>query len=117
MAGKESERIIWILVVAIVLVFAVSSLFSMMMGYGYGGMMGPGMMGWGWMGFGWWMLIGPIVGLLFIGLIIYGIYYIFSGRLRSFEPEKRSSLDILKERYAKGEITEDEYRKMKKELE
>lgn len=118
MVGRERENIILILAVAIVIVLAVGAMFSMMGGYGYGCMMGPWMMGGGWMGFSWiWMLVGSIVSLLFIGLIIYGIYYLLTGRVRGFEPEKRSPLDLLKERYAKGEITEDEYKKMKKELE
>ena len=82
----------------------------------WGGMMGPGMMGFGGMGFSWIrMLIGILVTLLFVGLIIFGIYYIFSGRTIS-EPEKRSPLNIIKERYARGEITKKEYDQMKREL-
>ncbi|MEM2895995.1 MAG: SHOCT domain-containing protein [Candidatus Bathyarchaeia archaeon] len=117
MDEKEIGKILLIAIVVIIVIVAIGAFFSMMGGYGWSGMMGPGMMGWSWMPFGWIsMLIGTIVALLFIWLIIYGLYYILSGRGRAPEPEKRSSLDILKERCAKGEITEEEFKRMKKNL-
>lgn len=56
--------------------------------------------------------------LIFLVLIGIAIYFVVRGekwmkRGRSEE----TVLDILKKRYAKGEITEQEYEKMKKELE
>ena len=118
MAGRENEKII-LIIVAVVAVIVLGVFFFMMGGYGWGGMMGgtagPGMMGWRGMGFGW-MLIGPVFAVLFIVLIVYGVYYIFSGRGVS-EPQRSRPLDILKERYARGEITEEQYSKMKKEFE
>lgn len=54
----------------------------------------------------------PMVGI--VALIIYLI-------VRETQPqpreEKKSSIEILKERYAKGEISQEEYERMKKELE
>jgi len=51
----------------------------------------------------------PMIGWIF--LIIYLI-------VRESKGEKDSkALEILKERYARGEITDEEYQKMKKELE
>jgi putative membrane protein len=73
------------------------------------------MNGMGFMWFGWlWMVI-------FIIIILAGIYFFTSGfRQESTRPistSSTSSLEILKQRFAKGEITEEEFRKMKKEIE
>ncbi len=85
--------------------------------------MGPGMMG-GWhmgqgmMGYGYgsnWIAaaLQAILFLVFLGLIIFGAYYLISGgRPKS----SGNSLEILKERYAKGEINKEDYDRMKKEL-
>ena len=87
-------------------------------GYGGGWGMGPGMMG-GW-GMGWW---GFIPMLLFWGLIIVGVVllvkYLAQGTARKGTDSSDSSraLGILRERYARGEITEEEFGKMKRILE
>src|SRR4030066_556980 len=75
-------------------------------GYGYG-MMGPGMMG----GFGgfWFM---PIIMIVFWGLVIWGIVALVRGvSAGSTGPsaQAESALEILKRRYARGEITKQEY--------
>jgi putative membrane protein len=125
MATRESEKIILIVVVAFVIILVVGtfSMMAMMSGYGYGGygwdgmgpgFMSPGMMGWGGIGYGWWM---PIVGVVFLIVVIVGLYLVFSGYRKPEKPATGSALDILKERYAKGEITEEQYQKMKKEIE
>lgn len=57
------------------------------------------------------LVIIPMLGLIF--LLIYVV-------LRESKAEVRvakTPLEILKERYARGEITEEEYRRMKEELE
>jgi putative membrane protein len=73
------------------------------------------MYGMGFMWFGWlWVII-------FILIILAGIYFFASGfrqeNTRPASTSSTSSLEILKQRYAKGEITEEEFRKMKKEIE
>lgn len=68
----------------------------------------------GGMGFGW-MWIWTI---LFWGLVILGIVFIIQMVTRStkkYEKEE-TPLDILKKRYAKGEITREEFEKMRDEL-
>jgi putative membrane protein len=75
-----------------------------MMGYGYGPMMGFGYMG----GFMW----------LFWILIVALIYMMLrSCTKRSDSSSGEKPLDILKKRYAKGEIAKEEFDKMKKDLE
>jgi putative membrane protein len=80
----------------------------MMMGYGFSGPFG-------WLGMG----LGIIVHLAFTALVIMAAVWLFKALFRSnSQDESRSNaLEILKQRYAKGEITTDEYRLMKKELE
>ncbi len=70
------------------------------------------------MGFGgWWtMLFVPIV----LALIAYAIYYLVteSSRTgRSSRYRNRRALEILKERYARGEITGEQFLKMREDLE
>lgn len=72
----------------------------------------PGMMGWG-CGMGWpW----PVMFIFWI-VVIFGIIYFVrstvAGRGRGSE---ESALDILKKRYARGEISKDEYERMKKDI-
>ena len=86
---------------------------------GYGGWhMGPGAMG-GW-GMGW---FGGIFMLVFWVLIIVGLIFLIKwliqsskgGSGRSFSSSPRA-LDILKERYARGEIGKQEFEEKKKDL-
>jgi len=78
-------------------------------GSGYGGMMGPGMMGsYGMMGgFGW---LGMLTMLLFwigvIVLVVWGLSNLFPARQAGAEPD---ALEILKRRYARGEISREEF--------
>lgn len=95
-------------------------------GYGgYGGwQMGPGMMGWG--GGGW---FGGIFMILFWILLIVGLVFLIrwlihstrgeAGGGRPFGGDSYSSsraLDILRERYARGEIDKQEFEEKKKDL-
>lgn len=73
-----------------------------------------GSYGWGSMGFG------GIGMLLFWGLVIAGIVVLVRGLTRSDAAEtglpKKSSLDILRERYARGEIQREEFEQKKRDL-
>ena len=93
-------------------------------GYYGGWHMGPGMMygGWGYGG-GWfsflfmavfWVLI--VIGLVF--LIRWLIQASSGGRLSHFGGQTGGSkaLDILRERYAKGEIDKEHYEAMKRDI-
>jgi|Deesub1362A_J573_1020465.scaffolds.fasta_scaffold31992_1 putative membrane protein len=80
------------------------------------------MMGGQGFGFGSWGIIGMILNLLFTLLILGGIILLIYWIVKQFTPggtsleSKNKALEVLKERYAKGEISEKEYKKMKKEL-
>ncbi|MDP3296361.1 MAG: SHOCT domain-containing protein [Thermodesulfovibrionia bacterium] len=66
--------------------------------------------GWG-MGFGWIFMI------IFWGLVILGIVYLIQVVSKGTKKEDTETpLDILKKRYAKGEITKEEYERMKDDL-
>ena len=77
---------------------------------GGGGMMGPGMMG----GSGW----GWIFMLLFWGLVIWGVVALVRGAAGSgpSAPHPDSALELLKRRYARGEINKQEYEEKRRDL-
>ena len=102
--------------VALVLVVMVALALSSTMG----GMMGPGMMGrgggWTW-GFGMWL--GGVAMLVLWGALIVGailVVRLLTGGVRGGDVQA-SPLDILKRRYASGEITREQYEQMRKDLE
>lgn len=86
------------------------SLVSGGQGYGYG-MMGPWMMG----GFGWMWLM-PFFWILVLGLIIWAIVAAVSRPTESGGSSEDSALEILKRRYARGEINKEEFEAKKKDL-
>ena len=74
------------------------------------------MYGYGWgPGFGW------IVMILFWGIVIVGIVamarWVSEGRSGKTEPRERTAMEILKERYARGEIESEEFKKKSRDLE
>ena len=66
---------------------------------------------WGGMWFGW------IFWLAIIGLVVWLVINNQKKNQQNFPPGNESPLDILKKRYAKGEISKEEFEKMKKDLE
>jgi putative membrane protein len=109
----KTALIIGGIIVAILVVLPL--VFGVVSGWQYGGwgMMGPGMMG----GFGWMWLM-PIFWILILGLIIWAVVAAVrrpgesDGSARSAD----SALELLKKRYARGEIDKQEYEEKKKDL-
>jgi putative membrane protein len=78
---------------------------------------GRGMMGgWGYpYGAGWgFMFVGMLIPLLFVILVVVGAYLWLTSRREP--PESDRAFAILNERYAKGEITKEQYLEMKENL-
>lgn len=67
------------------------------------------MEGFGHMGFGW---------ILWIVVIIFGIWFIinFINKNKTGNESSESALDVLKKRYANGEISSEQFEEMKKNL-
>lgn len=110
----------WIVLLVVILLVLFAGPFMFMGGWMRGpGMMGPGMMGGQGYGYGYgFNWLGALLPLVFLGLIAFGVYYFLVGvRPTPSGPTPSSrSLEILKERYAKGEITKEEYERMRQEL-
>ncbi|AFN74033.1 hypothetical protein MROS_0792 [Melioribacter roseus P3M-2] len=67
-------------------------------------------MGFGWMGFGW------IFWLIVIAIIVYLIIKTTNQKQSENVYPKETPLEILKKRYAKGEISKEEYERIKKDI-
>jgi len=79
----------------------------------YGPMMGGHMFGYGMYGMG-----GPfmgIIGIVVLVLLGYGIYYLIKEK-GDIIGSHEAPIDILKKRYARGEITKEQYEQMKEDL-
>lgn len=77
----------------------------MMMGHGFSGPLGMG--------------FAMIIHLAFAALIIMAVIWMFKAVFRSghHAAGQTGAIEILQQRYAKGEITGEEYQRMKNELE
>ncbi len=115
------RKMAWVVVIAVAIVLVIAFVASFFFpqiygsGYGYhGGMMGPWMMG----GMG---IFGLVTGLLFLLLLIGGTVWLVQaltrggGAFPSGSPGE-TPLEILKRRYAKGEITKEQYDGMRRDL-
>ena len=81
------------------------------------------MWGWGWGGFGhaaygfpfWWLAAG--FRLVVLAAVVVGAVYL-ARHFARHGPSSRdeSALDILQKRYARGEITKEQYEEMKRNL-
>ncbi|MFO7791222.1 MAG: SHOCT domain-containing protein [Bacteroidales bacterium] len=70
-----------------------------------------GEFGHGW-GMGWWWIIGLVIVIAVIGIVVKSM----NQNTGSTQSPGKSALDILKERYAKGEIDKQEFEERKKDL-
>lgn len=114
------ESVVWVVAaIAIVLgaLFFLPMLGMGMMG-GWWPMMGGGMMGgWG-PGFGWWGLVMLIFWVFFIiGIVLLVAWVVRQLAAGAGGGGRSRALEILQERYARGEITREQYEQMRRDLE
>ena len=62
-------------------------------------------MGWGW-----------IIGLIILAFVIWLIVKVVNRKKTPDQPDNKNPQDILKERYAKGEISKEEYEEKKRTI-
>jgi len=107
---ERKSDLVWLAVVLVVLLGFLPALVWALWGGGMLGMMGM-------MGFGWGSMF--LIPLAFLVLVGVGAYYLIIEFTRAKRPalgQGNRALMILNERYAKGEITKEQYLNMKKEL-
>lgn len=119
---KNTGTVVGVILIVVLLVLLLGGVG--MMSFGGFGMMGPGMMGgYGPQGFGFgFNPIGMILSLVSWVLVIGGGVFLVVWLTRSAGSTPRttssnSALEILKERYAKGEITKEQFDAIKRDLE
>lgn len=89
-----------------------------MSGYGYFPMMGY--YGHGWGGMGWMMIFGGIFWLALLILAVFFIVWVVRGSRQGAGPapqQRSAGLKILEERYARSEISREEYLQKKADIE
>lgn len=74
---------------------------------------GTGMMAWGFFSF----LLGLVVIFLFIVVLVAAVKWLWGQKAPLVQWSGERGLDILKKRYARGEIDKEEYERIKKGIE
>jgi putative membrane protein len=69
-----------------------------------------------WDGMGWWMILGSIWMVLFWGGLIVLVIWGIKKLTQSSGGGTKNALDVAKERYARGEITREQFEQIKKDL-
>jgi uncharacterized membrane protein len=107
---EKKRNWVWLIIVLVVLIVFLPVLMWML----WGGYM-PGTMGM--MGYASGLMF--LIPIAFLVLIALGAYYLIteSRTIESVPSRGEGALEILKERYAKGEITRKQFLKMKEALE
>ena len=110
------KKMLWSIILIVPVLWPYSQALAQTGGYGGWGM-GPGMMGnWGMGGFG------GIFMMVFWILILVGLIFLIKWLIQSTSRNKgigdgeSRAIDILKERYARGEIDKDEFDSKTKDL-
>jgi len=87
---------------------------GMMGGYGYGGGYGGGFCGGFGGGIGWMGM--ALHALVWIAVIVAGVYLFRRWSHHGCCTKKNNALDVLNDRFARGEISSEEYQQRKRDL-
>ena len=103
-----------LLVILVALPMAMPYLYGCPFGYGHGGMRDPWMMG----GYG---IVSALVGVLFLAVVIGASVWLVQSLARGASggpalPRSETPLEILKRRYAAGDLTKDQFDVMKRDV-
>lgn len=66
-------------------------------------------------GMGWWMLLGSIWFVVFWGILIWFVFQLVDRRVAHRHTEDKA-LEVLRQRYARGEITREQFEEMQDHL-
>ena len=73
--------------------------------------------GYGWVGGGFWLLIGVLLLIALVVLVVWAVMHLSrTGRALTHDPSRPPPNEILRERFARGEITAQEFEDVKKAL-
>jgi putative membrane protein len=73
--------------------------------------------GYGWVGGGFWLLIGFLLLIALVVLVVWAVMHLSrTGRAAMHDPSRPTPNDILRERFARGEMTAQEFEDAKKVL-
>lgn len=62
------------------------------------------------------MMFGGIFWLLLLAVIVWFVFQLLNKNQNTDNTKSESAMDILNKRYAKGEVTKEEYEEMKRNL-
>ncbi len=62
------------------------------------------------------MMFGWVFWILLLVIIIWVVFKLLNKNMNTPNTKSESAMDILKRRYAKGEITKEEFEQMKRDL-
>lgn len=105
---------IWLLIGLVAIIAAVSIIVSII----FGGMYGNGYFGYGMMsGYGFWIM--PVMGAIALVFVVVFLYFLISVLPGSHPVEQQGygpAETLARERFAKGEISEEEYNQILRKL-
>lgn len=97
MSSLSQNQLVLLLVGVVLVLFSIPAMFGGTSMYGYSGMMGGGF-----------MFIGPLFFIVLIFVVLYGVGGEGGGASRSRE-SKKEAIQVLERRYARDELTEEEF--------
>ena len=67
-------------------------------------------------GMGWWMVFGGLLWLAFLGIVFYFLVSLVGDHRRPSEGKDENPIEIAKRRYASGQITGEEFERIRRDI-